>query len=144
MRTDSPQTIFRKDYTPPSYLVETVELGFDLDPARTIVANRITLRHNPDSKGLKNERDIVLHGEDIELVALRLNGTELNPGQYILGANTLTIKKARSMWCWKSKARARRKKTPRCPACMCPTAISSPSARPRASARSLTSPTGRT
>ncbi|GGY55241.1 aminopeptidase N [Pseudoduganella albidiflava] len=94
MRTDSPQTIYRKDYTPPSYLVETVELGFDLDPARTIVANRITLRHNPDSKGGKNEREIVLHGEDIELVALRLNGTELNPGQYILGTNTLTIKKA--------------------------------------------------
>lgn len=94
MRTDSPQTIYRKDYTPPSYLVETVELGFDLDPARTIVANRITLRHNPDSKGMKNERDIVLHGEDIELVALRMNGTELNPGQYILGSNTLTIKKA--------------------------------------------------
>ncbi|WEF32983.1 aminopeptidase N [Pseudoduganella chitinolytica] len=90
MRTDSPQTIYRKDYTPPSYLVETVELGFDLDPARTIVANRVTLRHNPDSKS----RDIVLHGEDIELVALRLNGTELNPGQYILGAHTLTIKAA--------------------------------------------------
>jgi aminopeptidase N len=90
MRTDSPQTIYRKDYTPPSYLVETVELGFDLDPARTIVANRIKLRHNPESKN----RDIVLHGEEIELVALRLNGTELNPGQYILGTNTLTIKKA--------------------------------------------------
>jgi aminopeptidase N len=90
MRTDSPQTIYRKDYTPPSYLVETVELGFDLDPARTIVANRITLRHNPDSRN----RDIVLHGEDIELVAVRLNGAELNPGQYIVGTNTLTIKKA--------------------------------------------------
>ncbi len=90
MRTDSPQTIFRKDYTPPSYLVETVELGFDLDPARTIVANRVTMRHNPDSKN----RDIVLHGEDIELVAIRMNGTELNPGQYILGATTLTIKGA--------------------------------------------------
>ena len=32
MRTDTPQTIYRKDYTAPSYLVDTVELGFDLDP----------------------------------------------------------------------------------------------------------------
>jgi aminopeptidase N len=95
MRTDSPQTIYRKDYTPPSYLVETVELGFDLDPARTIVANRITLRHNPDSPAAgKGGADLVLHGEDIELVALRMNGVALNPGQYILGTNTLTIKKA--------------------------------------------------
>ncbi|MES2261567.1 MAG: aminopeptidase N [Pseudomonadota bacterium] len=90
MRTDSPQTIFRKDYTPPSYLVHTVELGFDLDPARTIVANRVTLSHNPDSKS----RNIVLHGEEIELVALRMNGKTLTPGQYELGATTLTIPKA--------------------------------------------------
>jgi len=90
MRTDSPQTIYRKDYTPPSYLVETVELGFDLDPARTIVANRVTMRHNPDS----DNHDIVLHGEEIELVALRMNGVALNPGQYILGTSTLTIKAA--------------------------------------------------
>ncbi|SFU38424.1 aminopeptidase N [Pseudoduganella namucuonensis] len=90
MRTDSPQTIFRKDYTPPSYLVHTVELGFDLDPARTIVANRVTMSRNPDSASA----DIVLHGEEIELVALRMNGKALRPGQYLLGASTLTIPKA--------------------------------------------------
>jgi aminopeptidase N len=50
MRTDTSQTIYRNDYTPPSYLVETVELGFDLDPARTIVANRMAMRRNPDSE----------------------------------------------------------------------------------------------
>ena len=90
MRTDSPQTIFRTDYTPPSYLVHTVELGFDLDPARTIVANRVTLSRNPASKS----REIVLHGEEIELVALRMNGKTLQPGQYLLGTNSLTIPKA--------------------------------------------------
>jgi aminopeptidase N len=50
MRTDIPQTIYRKDYLPPAYLVETVELGFDLDPARTIVASRLTMTRNPASK----------------------------------------------------------------------------------------------
>ena len=90
MRTDSPQTIYRKDYTPPSYLVETVELGFDLDPDCTIVANRVQLRHNPDSKS----HDLVLHGEAIELAALRMNGVELNPDQYVIGNNTLTIRNA--------------------------------------------------
>ncbi|NRR29002.1 aminopeptidase N [Oxalobacteraceae bacterium] len=91
MRTDSsPQTIFRKDYRPPSYLVDTVELGFDLDPARTIVANRIVMHRNPASKS----RDIVLHGEEIELVQLRMNGQLLQPGQYLLSASSLTIPKA--------------------------------------------------
>jgi aminopeptidase N len=91
MRTDStPQTIFRKDYTPPAYLVDTVELGFDLDPARTIVANRITMHRNRASKS----RDIVLHGEEIELVQLRLNGKLLTASQYRLTPSSLTIPKA--------------------------------------------------
>jgi len=91
MRTDSsPTTIYRKDYTPPAFLVDTVELGFDLSPARTVVANRVTLQHNPASKS----RDIVLHGEEIELVQLRLNGQLLVAGDYELTESTLTIRNA--------------------------------------------------
>ncbi|MGV7209682.1 aminopeptidase N [Oxalobacteraceae bacterium A2-2] len=91
MRTDStPPTILRLEYQPPSYLVDTVELGFDLDPARTIVANRITLHHNPESAS----RDIVLQGEDIELVQLRLNGKLLAAGDYTLEGTVLTIPQA--------------------------------------------------
>src|SRR5471032_1084765 len=90
MRTDSPQTIYRKDYTPPSFLVDSVELGFDLDPARTIVASRISMRHNPASKS----RSIELHGEHIELVQVRLNGKLLKPSQYKLTPSSLTIPKA--------------------------------------------------
>jgi aminopeptidase N len=90
MRTDSsPTTIYRKDYTPPAFLVDTVELGFDLDPDRTVVANRITMRHNPASQS----QDIVLHGEEIELVQLRMNGKALAPTEYKLDGSTLTIRK---------------------------------------------------
>ena len=87
MRTDTSQTIYRNDYTPPGYLVDTVELGFDLDPARTIVANRMTMRRNPDS----SLRAIVLHGDNLDLVALRMNGTTLVEGDYRIEANLLTI-----------------------------------------------------
>ncbi|TFW28529.1 aminopeptidase N [Massilia horti] len=87
MRTDTPQTIYRKDYTPPSYLVDTVELGFDLDPARTIVANRLTMRRNPASA----QREIELYGEELELVALRLNGKTLGKRDYRIEGNLLRI-----------------------------------------------------
>jgi aminopeptidase N len=87
MRTDTPQTIYRKDYTPPSYLVDTVELGFDLDPARTIVANRMTMRRNPDSA----QREIELYGENLELVALRMNGNTLSGKDYRIEGSLLTI-----------------------------------------------------
>ena len=42
-------TIHRKDYTAPAYWVNTVEMGFDLDPAATRVATRITLQRNSAS-----------------------------------------------------------------------------------------------
>ena len=87
MRTDTSLTIYRSDYTPPSYLVDTVELGFDLDPERTIVANRITMRRNPDS----SVGGIALHGAHLELLALRMNGKTLSVGEYRIEANVLTI-----------------------------------------------------
>jgi aminopeptidase N len=87
MRTDIPQTIYRKDYTPPAFLVETVELGFDLDPQRTIVASRLGMTRNPESK----ERDIELHGENIVLVALRMNGKTLSKRDYRLDDKMLVI-----------------------------------------------------
>ena len=80
MRTDTSQTIYRHDYTAPSFLVDTVELGFDLDPARTIVASRLTMTRNPAS----SERDIVLNGENIDLVALRMNGKTLGKRDYLV------------------------------------------------------------
>lgn len=90
MRTDTPQTIYRKDYTPPPYLVDTVELGFDLDPERTIVASRLTMRRNPDSVA----SGIELYGEKLELIALRMNGKALGERDYRIAGNVLTIPKA--------------------------------------------------
>ena len=87
MRTDTPQTIYRKDYTAPGYLVDTVELGFDLDPQRTIVASRLTMRRNPDSP----VREIELYGEHLTLVALRMNGKALGKRAYRIDGNLLRI-----------------------------------------------------
>ncbi|MES2902300.1 MAG: aminopeptidase N [Pseudomonadota bacterium] len=90
MRTDTPQTIYRKDYTPPSYLVDTVELGFDLDPQRTIVASRLSMVRNPASA----QREVELYGENIELVALRMNGKTLGKRDYRIDGNLLRIPNA--------------------------------------------------
>ena len=38
----------REDYTAPAFWVDTVDLAFDLDPAKTRVLNRMRLRRNPD------------------------------------------------------------------------------------------------
>ncbi|NEX64382.1 aminopeptidase N [Noviherbaspirillum galbum] len=87
MRTDTPHTIYRKDYASPSFFVDTVEMGFDLDPDATIVATRLTMRRNPASRG----KTLVLYGESLRLVALRMNGKALSKRAYTLGHGTLEI-----------------------------------------------------
>ena len=42
-----PETIYRKDYTPTPYLIETVYLNFLLDEAATRVVAKSVLRPNP-------------------------------------------------------------------------------------------------
>ncbi|MFA6904107.1 MAG: aminopeptidase N [Gallionellaceae bacterium] len=76
MPSTAPTTISRHDYTAPSYWVNTVEMGFDLDPSTTRVATRITMQRNTASP----DKDVELLGEEIKLVALRMNGKLLNKG----------------------------------------------------------------
>ena len=87
MRTTSAPSIHRLDYAPPAYLVDTIDLGFDLDPAATRIAARSTLRRNPDS----TQRELVLHGEELELAAIRINGKALSKRQYLLQPGRLVV-----------------------------------------------------
>ena len=57
-----PIAIRREDYSAPPYWIDTVELTFDLDPAKTRVLNRMRMRRNPD----------------VPVQPLRLDGDELN------------------------------------------------------------------
>ena len=44
---EGPTTVVRReDYAPPAYWIDTVELTFDLDPAKTRVLNKMHLRRN--------------------------------------------------------------------------------------------------
>ncbi|BBJ23866.1 aminopeptidase N [Candidatus Nitrotoga sp. AM1P] len=71
-----PVTIHRKDYTAPAYWVNTVEMGFDLDPAATRVSTCITLQRNSASPN----KEVELLGDGVKLVALRMNGKTLRKG----------------------------------------------------------------
>ncbi|CAB3781597.1 aminopeptidase N [Pararobbsia alpina] len=63
-------TIRRVDYTPPAFAIDKVELEFDLAPLTTTVTNRMQLRRAPGASA----RDLVLHGEDLELVRAEIDG----------------------------------------------------------------------
>ena len=48
MREGQSKVIYRSDYQPPAFWIDTVELCFDLDPAKTRVLNRMRVRRNPE------------------------------------------------------------------------------------------------
>jgi aminopeptidase N len=87
MRTDNTSTISRLDYTPPSFFVETVDLGFDLDPANTRVAARLCMKRNRAA----TSDAIVLNGDGLTLVRLRMNGKVLGKRDYQLDGDILRI-----------------------------------------------------
>ncbi len=63
-------TIYRKDYQAPAYWIDTVDLTFDLDPAKTRVLNRMTLRRNPDVA----VQPLTLDGLELNLARVLVNG----------------------------------------------------------------------
>jgi len=82
-------TIHQKDYTPPAYLIETVELVFDLDQEQTEVVATLALRSNHDRQG--GVQPLTLNGEELELISLKLDGAPLPAERYRLEPEGLTI-----------------------------------------------------
>ncbi|WP_224958493.1 aminopeptidase N [Geomonas subterranea] len=83
------QTIHQKDYKVPDYLIDTVELAFDLDPEDTRVVSRLAVRSNHD-RG-EGVRPLVLDGEELTLLSLKLDGAELEEGAYRVDENSLVL-----------------------------------------------------
>jgi aminopeptidase N len=84
MREGQTNVILRADYQPPAFWIDTVELCFDLDPAKTRVLNRMKLRRNPDSV----PQALRLDGEDLNLARVHVNGQgtsfKIDGGQLVL------------------------------------------------------------
>ena len=72
-----PQPTRLADYRPPEFLVDTVELNFDLEPADTLVTTRLTLRRNPAGSG-----ELRLDGEELQFVSIALDGRPLAETEY--------------------------------------------------------------
>ena len=77
MRTDQSTIVRRSEYLPPVFLVDHVGLEFDLDPARTLVRSRLALRRNPLAEASADAEGLLLNGEGLRVVDIRLDGMPL-------------------------------------------------------------------
>ncbi|MEJ8811138.1 aminopeptidase N [Variovorax ureilyticus] len=67
---DQPVAIRREDYSAPAYWIDTVDLTFDLDPAKTRVLNRMRLRRNPQVA----PEPLRLDGDELNLARVLVDG----------------------------------------------------------------------
>ncbi|WP_235907518.1 aminopeptidase N [Siccirubricoccus phaeus] len=79
---ESPKTTHRADYAPPAFLVDSVDLAFELDPKATIVRAALALRRNPAAPA---DAPLRLDGEALELLEAKLDGVALPASRYLLG-----------------------------------------------------------
>lgn len=89
MRTEQPQVIYLKDYQAPEYLIDETHLTFELFEDHTLVHAQLVMRRNPArGAGLP---PLELDGQQLELLRASLDDQELQPGDYRLDADSLTI-----------------------------------------------------
>ncbi len=82
MKTDTPQTIYLKDYTPRALLIDTVDL--DIETGGTTVSAMLALRRNLASPA----QTLVLDGDDPETLSVAVDGQKVSIS---VTPNTLTI-----------------------------------------------------
>lgn len=85
--SDARQRTRRSDYRPPAFLVDQVDLHFELDMPTTRVTSRLRFRRaTADMKA-----PLVLDGERIRLVGLRLDGQPVASDRYELNEHSLVL-----------------------------------------------------
>ena len=88
MNDKKPQTIYLKDYRPPSFLIDTVHMHVDLHEEETHVKTVLSLQRN--SK-MKTSAPLILNGEAMVLKRIALNGQTLSSADFKIDDSSLTI-----------------------------------------------------
>jgi len=77
----------RTSYRPPDLALDQVELIFDLDPDATVVEASLSVRRAPESLA----QPLWLHGEQLELLSVQIDGRPLDRAACLVEADGLRI-----------------------------------------------------
>ena len=79
MRTETGQVFKLKDYKPTDFVVERIDLTFELDPKETKVVSRVIMHRR---EGVAADAALVLDGDELSLDSLQLDGSDIDPSLY--------------------------------------------------------------
>ena len=89
MLNPAPTTVYLADYTPPHFLITTVDLDIDLRDDHVLVRARLAVSRNPESAD--RQAPLELDGDELELVSVAIDGRPLEAARYNLDATRLAI-----------------------------------------------------
>ncbi len=89
MKTDTPRPVRLKNYCPPDFLIDTVNLKVSLHATKTTVVNRMKVRRNPKAK--RAACSLHLDGEHLKLVGVRYNRKAVADTDYTVSKDALTL-----------------------------------------------------
>ena len=81
----TPQPVLLADYQKPPFLIDTVDLSFDLAETATVVRSRLAVRRAGTADAMH------LNGEALTLISAARDGVALTPDQYRLDPHGMTI-----------------------------------------------------
>ena len=88
LKDSQPSAIYLKDYQAPNFLIDKTDLVFELNEIETTVTSTLKLQRNRQAN---NQKPLVLHGENLELLSVMIDGELINAAQYQLTDETLTL-----------------------------------------------------
>ncbi len=91
MKNAQARTTYLKDYLPPNFLIEKTELEFDLYEDHANVISRLQFKLNETAEGGEESDTLILHGHDLLLEKLLIEGKELNDKDFLVDDEQLTI-----------------------------------------------------
>ena len=89
MNKAEPKTTYLADYKPPPFLIEAVDLEFEIQEDHTLVTSSLKVTKNPQSD--EKTGPFYLNGEELELVEIKMNEVTLENQHYALDEQGLTI-----------------------------------------------------
>ncbi len=89
MLTSTPKTILLKDYTPPAFLVSSIDLDVDLRDDFALVRAKLAIARNP--KAADPKAALELDGDELELVSVALGGKPLSENRFTASSDHLQI-----------------------------------------------------
>ena len=87
--TAAPKTVYAKDYKKPEYLIDSVDMTFDLGMEKTAVTAQMQVRRAPETPAHTPMR---LDGEELALKIVAVNGTPLTERDYALSGEGMILR----------------------------------------------------